>query len=421
MSGLVSLTWLPLLHLGPVSLNLSDIILLILLGLVFARAFTQRGFVIFGSPLLLPLLLFICAFLLSAVNAIFIYGVNFNIVLRTVRTLSLWLVFIPTMQLVRDERSLQRLLIGLLILTFILLVGVLFPNQFEPLLPVEERVAATGAQTYADFTRVYFAGDMLLYAMIPVTLASLATIKKGGQLWRVGLLGLLLYWAFRTFFRQYWLTLFIISILLYFFFSLGERMRLLKQLMPAAIAGVLLVVGLMAVQPSKVERLAYVLTDRIGSLLNDPFKREGSLQWRVIETRYALLQIGRHPILGLGLGNRYRPPMESEASTMYSGWASKYVENGYLYIAVMMGLVGLLPFLWLCAVYLLRVFQHQREIRDDSLRAVYLGFGAAFLGMLACNIASPTFVIGSRLVFFPLSMAVSEMILRLEREKRKGQ
>jgi O-antigen ligase len=83
----------------------------------------------------------------------------------------------------------------------------------------------------------------------------------------------------------------------------------------------------------------------------------------------------------------------------------------------MMGLVGLLPFLWLCAAYLLRVFHHRHEIRDDGLRAIYLGFGAAFLGMVACNVATPTFVIGTRLVFFPLAMAISEVILRLEREK----
>ena len=36
--------------------------------------------------------------------------------------------------------------------------------------------------------------------MIPVTVASLAMIKKGNQLWRIGLLGLLLYWVFQDLF-----------------------------------------------------------------------------------------------------------------------------------------------------------------------------------------------------------------------------
>ena len=422
LSGLISPGWLPLLHLGPVSLHISDAMLLLLLGLVFLRATTQPGFRLFGSPLVLPLFLFIGAFLLSAVNAILIHGVNTNVVLRTVRVLSLWLVFIPALQLVRDEQALRRLLIGLLVLTGVLLIGVLFPNRLEPLLFVEERVAGTGGRVYSDFTRIYFAGDIVLYSMVPVMVASLAMIKKGNQLWRIGLLSLLLFWAFRTFFRQYWLTLFTACVLLLGVFSGRERMRLLKRMAPAMVAGVLLLVVLTAAQPTRVERIVYVMTDRLGSLLRDPLRREASLRWRVIETRYALLQISRHPLLGLGLANRYRPPLVSESDgTSYGDWTFRYIENGYLWTAVMMGLVGLLPLLWLCAAYLLRVLRHRHEIRDDGLRAIYLGFGTAFLGMVACNVATPTFVIGTRLVFFPVAMAISEVILRLEREKRARQ
>lgn len=419
LSGFIQLTWLPSLHLGPISLQISDIILFLLLGLVFLRATTQRGFVIFGSPLTFPLLLFIGAFVLSAVNAILIYHVDLNLVLRTVRVLILWMVFIPILQLVRDEQALRRLLLGLLIFTCVLLIGVLFPNKLGPFLATDENALKTGTQVYAGFTRLYYAGDVILYAMVPVTVASLAIIKKGNQFWRTVLLVLLFYWAFRTGYRQFWLTLFVICSLLFVFFSGQERLRLLKRLAPAVIASMLLIVVLMAVQPARVERVVYVVTDRLGSLLDNPLSREASLQWRAIETRYALLQIGRHPIFGLGLANRYRPPMEFESGeSMYSDWTFRFLENGYLYIAVFMGLVGLLPFLWLCVAYLFRVFRHQNEVRDDSLRAIYLGFGAAFLGMVVCNVATPTFVIGTRLIFFPLAMAISEVIFRLEGEKR---
>jgi hypothetical protein len=422
LSGLISLTWLPLLHLGPISLNISDMILILLLGLVFLRVTTEPGFKLYSSPLILPLFLFIGAFLLSAVNAVLIQGVDTNVVLRTVRVLILWIAFFPILQLVRDEQALKRLLIGLLLLTGILLIGVLFPNKFEPFLPIEVRAAGTGAEIYSDFTRYYYAGDMILYVMIPVTVASLATIKKGNQLWRIGLLGILFFWAFKTFYRQYWLTLFGVCILLFVFLTTRERIRLLKRAMPMLAMGILLIIILIAIQPERIERIQYVITDRLGSLLKNPLSRENSLQWRVIETHYALDQFSRQPIFGIGLANRFRPPMISENDqTSYSDWTSRFLENGYMYIALFMGLVGLLPFLWLCTAYLLRVLSHQHEIRDDSLRAFYLGFGAAFLGMVACNIATPTFVFGTRLVFFPVAIAVSEIILRLEREKRDHQ
>lgn len=418
LSGLIHLGSLPALRLGPISLQISDAILMLLLGLVFLRTTAQPGFTLYSSPLILPLLLFIGAFILSAMNAVLIQGVGPNTVLRSARVLILWVMFIPTLQLVRDEGALRRLLIGLMIFTGALLFGVLFPNLLSPVLYIEEVAPGTGVQAHSSFTRIYYSGDMILYAMIPVTVASLATIKRGNQLWRIGLLSLLLYWVYRTYFRQYWLTLFVVCVLLLVFFSSQERMRLLKRMTPAMITGVLLVVVLMATQPTRIERIISPLTDRVTSLGQNPLK-EASLQWRVIETRYALQHISRSPLFGIGLGNTYRPPMESESDlSSFGDWTSKYIENGYLYIALMMGLVGLLPFLWLCAIYLLRVIQHQHEIQDDGLRAVYLGFGAAFLGMMACNIATPTFVIGSRLVFFPLAMAISEMVLRLEREKR---
>lgn len=418
LSGLVSLTWLPILHMGPVSLNICDMMLLLLLGVVFLRATTQPGFKLFGSPLIIPLFLFIGAFLISAVNAVMIHGIGFNEVLRTVRVLILWIAFVPILELVRDEQALRRLLLGLFVLTGILLIGVLFPNRFEPLLYLQERAAGTGSEMYAGLTRYYYSGDMVLYAMIPITIAALAMIKKGNQLWRIGFLCLLLFWLFRTFFRTYWLTLFVICCLLIVFLSSKERIRLLKRVAPAILVGILLLVILTAAQPTLLDRVAYIMTDRLGSLLHDPLKQENSLQWRVIETRYALKQINLHPIFGIGLANSYRPPMENEASSMYGSWSSKYIENGYLYIAVMMGMVGLIPFVWLCAAYLFRVIRHNSEIQDDYLRAVYLGLGIAFLGQVVSNLTSPNFVINARLVFFPIAMGICEVILRLEREKK---
>lgn len=417
LSGLISLTWLPLLHLGPISLNISDIILIGLLGLVFLRVTAIRGYKFYGSPLLLPLFLFLAAILISAANAILIHGVGFNSVFRTVRTLGLWLIFIPTLELIRDKKALKRFLIGLSIFTVILIIGVLFPNKFEPFLPIEERIAATGSTVYSDFTRVYFAGDMILYSMIPVSITSLALIKKGKPIWRIILLGFLLFWVYKTLFRQYWLTLFVVSLLLLIFLSVQERMRLIKRLLPILFFVLIIFFVLFSLQISHIERFSYIFTDRVSSLLQNPFKRESSLHWRIIETDYAIRKIKNHPIFGVGLANSYRPPMESEASSMYTGWASRYIENGYLYIATFMGLIALIPFFWMCLVFLFRIFKYHKLIQDELLRSYYLGFGLAFLGMMACNIASPTLVFGTRLVFFPFLMGVNEVILRCELQK----
>jgi hypothetical protein len=156
LSGLIYLGSLPVLHIGPISLQIFDAMLMLLLGIVFLRATTQPGFTLLGSQLILPLLLFIGAFLLSAVNAVLINGVSPSAVLRTVRGLVIWTMFIPTLQLVRNEQALRRLLIGLEILTAILLFGVLFPNMLSPLLYVEESPIGIVEQVYSGFTRIYY-------------------------------------------------------------------------------------------------------------------------------------------------------------------------------------------------------------------------------------------------------------------------
>jgi O-antigen ligase len=420
LSGLVPLSSLPALHFGPISLQISDAILIILLGLLFVRATAQPNFSLFSSPMLMPLLLFIGAFLISAICSYLLYGVNLNTILRTLRVLILWIMFIPTLQLVRDERSLRRFLSGLLVFTFILLIGVLFPNRFSPILYVEQTQIGLSGQMYADATRIYFAGDMILYAMIPVTVASLAITKKRNQFWRIGLLGLLVYWAVRTYFREYWLTLAVICCILFLLLKASERARLIARTAPVLFALVFIGIILFSVFPGQTNQILSPVINRINTLRQNPLN-EASLQWRLIESDYALQSISQHPILGIGLSNTYRPPMASESDiTSYEDWTSRYIENGYLYIALYMGLVGLIPFLILCMIYLIRSLQYQNKIMDDDLRAVYLGFGLAFLGMLACNIFSPTFVFGTRLIFFPVAMAISEIILRLEREKNRN-
>jgi O-antigen ligase len=323
---------------------------------------------------------------------------------------------------VRDERALRRLLLGLFILTGILMIGVIFPNKFSPFFPVDETGMKTGEIIYSGFTRLYYQGDMIFFTMIPVTLAGLAMDKKKNQIWRIILLGFLVFWAFKSGYRQYWITLPTLCFLLIGLLPSIERLRLIKRLAPVVLICFILIIVVLLVQPNQVERFVYVITNRLGSLLNDPLTRENSLQWRLIETRYALNQFSSHPILGVGLGNRFRPPMVDEFGlTMYDDWTSRFLENGYLWIAVMMGLVGIIPFLWLCVTYPLQVYKHYREIISDELRAVFLGFGLGFLGLAVCNFATPFFVIGGRLIFFPIAMAICEIILRLNGRKLLNQ
>jgi len=415
--GLVDTEWLPYLDLGSVSLHISDVMLFLLLALLLLRATAQPGFRLVGSPLNAPLLLFLSAVLISIGNAVFIFDVDVNNVLRIARKLTYWLAFLPTLQLVRDERSLRRLLAGLWVLAAIFVVGVILPGAFSSLhlLPVSSVQLETAGREFGGVTRVYAVSERLLYVMIPVALASLATIEKGRQVWLLAVLGGLSVWLFRSFQRNYWLTTSLNCSLLFLMLSRQERLRLIRRLLLLFFVGLIILVALHVAQPGLVERQLDSYADRLGSIFNEPTQTDASIRFRLFENQHAIQQFTRHPLLGLGLGNSYRPLMEDDQ--FGSALLDWYAHNAYLWIATMMGVVGLLPFLWLCVVYVYRSFRYWREIPDGIFRGTYLGLGLAFLGMMVSNLVAPNFVQAWSLTIYPVMMGISERILRIAREK----
>jgi len=417
-NGVVDTDWLPSLHAGPISMQIPDLVLAYLLGLVFLRVTFRSGLRVLASPLSLPLLLFCGAILLSIANAVISFNVSANESFRTARVVTQWLAFFAVIGLVRDGRSLNRLMVGLWLLSGALLIGVIFPSFFSdlPLMSISDVALETAGRSFDGVTRIYMAGDRLLYVMIPVALASIAMAQEGGKLWRFAALGGLLFWLSRSYQRNYWLTIALSCLALLVMISAQERLRLMKRLTPALGVTLVVLAVLLTVQPGQIGRQVYASAVRLGSMLEDPSRTDSSMQWRDMENYYAVRQIAQHPLFGLGMASAYRPPLEVEAETNDFGtWSYKYMHNAYLWIAVMMGSVGLLPFLWLCAAYLLRTLRHMHEIRDERFRSAYIGFGAAFAGMLVSNWVAPHFVQSWALVIYPVMMGMNEVAYRLSK------
>lgn len=417
-NGLVDVGWLPPLRLGPVSLQTPEMILGFLLALTFFRATTRSGVSVFSSPLCLPLLLFFGAVVVSAANAILVSHVPLNDVFRSTRILIQWLIFFPVIGLIRDERTLKRLIAGLWLFAGLLALGAIFPNALSRLhvLPVSVVELDTAGRTFSGVTRVFLAGEGILRVMILVALASLAATARGRQLWRLGVLGLLLFWLFRSYQRNFWLTAGLSSLLTFVFLANRERTRLLKRTAPAAAVGLLLLAALLVLQPGNLDRQFAASADRLGSMMQDLSRTDASIQWRDMENFYGMRQVSEHPVFGIGIANTYRPPMVVESDTTdFATWSHRFIHNSYLWILVMMGLIGLLPFLWLCVFYVYRSFRYAHTIRDGNFRSVYLGFGAAFVGLMVSNMVAPHFVQSWALVTYPVMMGTSEVIFRLNK------
>jgi len=416
-SGLIDYERLPLLGIGPISLHITDVLLLYLLTLVLIKALLVPGFKIVRTPLDAPLMWFYLAVVLSAIFAIAQSSVGTNFVLRRLRTLTNYLGFFVVTQLIRDRRQLTVLMKGLFVIAVLASLAILV-QVIDPSVQVVRARSpelVTAGQASAGVLRTFSQADRLIYVMLLVSVCSL-TLGNGGlrpalEFARAGILGIGL---FLTFQRNYWLTMLSMLVLLGVLISWPQRFRILRW----GIVGLVVVVLLVSFSGGALDRYVGAAFDRlVWGMRSETLAQDSSTQMRVMETEYAVQSILQHPLLGIGLGSLYRPPVEDdgywrpEDPSIGLRW---YMHNAYLWVWTMMGLMGFIPFIWLYASFLRRGFTRWRRIGDPKLRAAVLGSTLAILGQAISNLVAPNFVQSWSLIVFVIMLGINELIFRWE-------
>jgi hypothetical protein len=145
-----------------------------------------------------------------------------------------------------------------------------------------------------------------------------------------------------------------------------------------------------AVQPA-----VEAMLGRATSILSpDATLNSASLQWRVFENEEGFNSLFQSP-QGVGLGNTYR------AITTYAGEAAGYqgsplngfMHNSYLYIAVKMGVQGLIAFLWFCLAVLVQGWRLFRKMPDGPERWLVLAVLASFVGIMQWSVTEPNLML----------------------------
>ncbi|RMF52228.1 MAG: hypothetical protein D6746_16925 [Bacteroidetes bacterium] len=177
--------------------------------------------------------------------------------------------------------------------------------------------------------------------LLPALAALVLLLHTNRRLGRAILLG-----AFLLFFasliltqsRAYWLDFALGTILLFFLVRRAERLRLIS-LSLAGLAGTI-VVGLLLFG-DLIWLMAYGLADRLLSLLTAT-QEDISLINRFYESRAAWHLILQNPVLGYGLGARYRVFDLISDTTFFK----PFIHNSFLLIWFKFGLVGLVALLY---------------------------------------------------------------------------
>jgi len=414
--GLIDFERLPLLRMGPISFHMTDVILLYLLALVLTKALIVPSFKLVRTPLDIPLIWFFFAVLLSAALAILQPSVGTNHVLRILRPLTYYLAFFAVTNLIRERRQLTTLTNGLFVIAVLASLAVLI-QLLVPSIQLIRTTAlelATAGREYAGVARTYIQAERLIYVMLLVSICSLALegrlLPPALEFARAGILAIGL---FLTFQRNYWLTMLSMLSLLGVLVPWSARSRLLRWALVGMVA-VALLMSLPGMFPGRYMAAAW---DRlVWGMQPETLAHDPSTMMRGMETAYAVQSIAQHPLLGIGLGNFYRPttPEDFREDTPPNIGLRWYMHNAYLWVWVDMGLMGFIPFIWLYAGFLIRGFTRWRAIGDPKLRAVVLGFTLAVLGQAISNVVAPNFVQTWVLIVFAIMMGINEVIFQWE-------
>jgi hypothetical protein len=420
-AGIINLEQIPFLTMGSISFHFSDIILLFLLAIIMIKKSALPGFKIIRTTLDLPMIWFLSAIFLSAFIAIEVYGVDRHWVFRRMRPLTYYLAFFCVVNLIRTKKQVNVLISGLFTIAILgslaTIALVAYPSM--PLGMGTSGDLVTAGREFSGVTRIYLPSITLTSFIFIVSMSSLIMRSKrvppilefaSSAVMGVGI--------FLSYTRNLWISMISMLALLGLLLSWPERFRILKWV-AVGVFGVVLLVSYWERDGMKYLEAAQ---DRLfRGTEAKTLAEDSSVEWRIMETKYAVESIFKHPIVGIGLGNFYRPAIfenESAAIPDRPNFGMRwYVHNAYLWVLVDMGLIGIIPFAWVHSNFLLRGFRRWKQIEDIGLRSVVLGLTLAYLGLMISNFVAPSFVSDWSLVIFPVVIGINEVAFSLNQQE----
>lgn len=382
------------------SINMPDI----LLGFAF---FIWGIFVLQGKryerkPADIPLALFVLVSTLVMAVSVTQHGHNFFEVLQKYKVTLYFLLGIILPGFVRNVRDLKMLVIG------VLLIGLgASARAFLQLMNEGVTIVDSLQKTYYVLANLSFgAGNSLVYACICIAAACIL-VEKFRFFW-LGLLCCYIAYFIVMFHRHMYLAvplaLFVLVVI-----SMKKSLNAPLKIISMVSAGVVILTFLYVNAIGGKWRYIDYTIDRFKSL--QTIENTGSVTDRLRENHYAFGKILEHPVMGIGFMEHYRPPIGETDKTRH------FIHNGYLWILLKMGIVGLIPFLWFSLVFLKRGLRMWRKIEHNFLSAVVLGSTVAYGGLLLCNIVSPYFMQDWETVVPAMLIGINESIFHLSGHK----
>jgi hypothetical protein len=281
------------------------------------------------------------------------------------------------------------------------------------LLPGRVETLITQGTSYSGITRILPPGQsLILLSFVTSTTTIILEESKSFRIFRFLQIGLLGAAVIFTFNRSYWVMVILAMAALAYMAKREHRHRFVVFGFIA-----LLLVGILVstafVEPeSPFARLLSAYFDRLATLGNANTLKESSLRFRYVENEYVIPNIISHPLLGLGLGSRYRPfdPRIDHLGMQFD--MRRYIHNAHFWIMMKTGLLGYASFIWLSTAFLVRGFRYWRLVPNIQLKSYVLGSTLTYLGVLLGAVVNPMLIQWFWVPVIGMMMGINEVILR---------
>jgi hypothetical protein len=402
---------IPLIPIGVGSLHVSDVLLLFMLGTLGYRHITEKNFTFAKSPLNTPLLLFITVSLVSATISVANFGADFNDVARQFRVINYYFLFFLITNLITEKDQIKLLIKGLLAIGAVVAAAMVVQaiiGESVQLMPGRIESATTFGSQF-EALRILPPGQTLVFVTFIMSICMITFTRDrqilfSGSFYLVLLLGA---GVVLTYNRSYWVTAILGIMLLLLITATENKIRL------AALLTVVLIFGgstlaLFGGTEGKIGATINAVTYRFTSIFAGKELRHSSpVDDRRIENEYAVEQIKKHPLLGIGLGNDYRPQIYGPEDTL-----NNYVHNAYLWLLTDMGIVGFLFYCWFYFRFLIRAARNWQRITDIFLQSAVVGFLISGVAMLLMALYIPVFMEWFSIVVIASMAGLTEVLIR---------
>ena len=339
------------------------------------------------------------------------YKSDLNFPVRYTRIVTYYFVVIVIANIVRNEKQIIFVIRGLFVIAATIAATMLIQAMIGdsvPLMPGRIEAAKTFGQEYGAIRMLPPGQTVVFFSFITAICVVIFRENKpllfSGYFYLILILGI---GVTLTYNRHYWVGLLLAVCLLLVLTGVEGKKRLLALLMAVTIlAGS--AVALLGGSSGKADKVFDAVSGRFTSLFaGKELTESGSLEDRYIENRYAIEQIEKHPILGIGLGNVYRPQVPGMKDEL-----TYYIHNSYLWILADTGLLGFTFFFLFYLRFLVRAIKTWKRIQDTFLKSVVIGFMISGIVFLFIALVTPIFMELYAIVALATMIGLTESIIR---------